>query len=97
TARGGRTRFMAMLDLGRALAGGKTAAVADGLFEGLVRTIDETSLEAWEPELALACYRAYFDCLKQLDKPNEPGLAERRAMVYRRVCRLDPVAASKQV
>jgi len=97
SARGERTRFIAGLELGRALASGKTAAVADGVFEGLVRTIDATGLEQWEPELAVSCYRAYPECLQALEKPNEPGLAERRAVVYRRLCRLDPVAASKQV
>jgi hypothetical protein len=67
------------------------------VFEGLVRMIDSSGLEQWEPELAVSCYRAYLDCLKALEKPNDTGLAERRAVVYRRLCRLDPVAASKQV
>ncbi|MGE0787598.1 MAG: type VI secretion system protein TssA [Sandaracinaceae bacterium] len=93
SATSGRARFSAKLAIAQALANGSTAPAADGIFEGLAAEIDAVGLERWEPELAAACYRGHVAVLKQLKK--DPAGADRLAVVFRRLCRVDPVGASK--
>ncbi len=93
TGRSGRARFRARLAMAQALSSGATAAAADGIYEGLEAEIDAVALERWEPELAASCYRGHLACLKQLKK--ESASPERAQAVFRRLCRVDPLAASK--
>jgi len=94
-ARSGRARFRARLAMAQALAGGQTASAADAIFDVLLEEIDAVGLERWEPELAAECYRSHLGCLKQLKKPNDPTVSQQAALVYRRLCRVDPLAALK--
>ncbi len=92
-ARSGRARFMARFTMAQTLSSGPTVTVAESLLASLLPEIDAMGLEAWEPELAADCYRAHLACLGQLDK--DPHAAERKAMVFQRLCRVDPLGATK--
>jgi hypothetical protein len=81
--------------MAQALAGGSTAAAAEGIFDALLEEIAASGIERWEPELVADCYRAHLACLKQLKKPNDQVFAQQIASVYRRLCRVDPLAAVK--
>jgi type VI secretion system protein VasJ len=94
-ARSGRARFRARLAMAQALSGGQTVAAAEGIFDALLEEIDAGGIERWEPELAAECYRSHLGCLKQLKKPNDPTVSQQTALVYRRLCRVDPLAALK--
>jgi type VI secretion system protein VasJ len=94
-ARSGRARFRAKLAMAQALATGQTAPAAEGIFSALLEEIDAVGLERWEPELAAECYRSHLGCLKQLKKPNDPTVPQQTVLVYRRLCRVDPLAALK--
>jgi len=91
-ARSGRARFAAKLAMAQTLSG-KAAPVADGIFEALGAEIEGTSLEQWDPELAADCYRSHLACLKAMKK--ESDAPDRAAVVFRRLCRVDPMAAAK--
>ncbi len=95
SARSGRARFRARLSMAQALASGATAGAAEGIFDSLLEEIEAVSLERWEPELAAECYRSHLACLKQLKKANDPTVSQQTALVYRRLCRVDPIAAVK--
>ncbi len=94
-ARSGRARFRARLAMAQALSTGQTTAAAEGVFDALLEEIDTVGLDKWEPELAAECYRGHLSCLKQLKKPNDPTISQQTALVYRRLCRVDPLAAVK--
>lgn len=94
-ARSGRARFRARLAMAQALSNGQTAAAAEAIFAVLLEEIDAVGLERWEPELAADCYRSHLSCLKQLKKPNDSTVSQQAALVYRRLCRVDPLAALK--
>ena len=46
-----------------------------------------------DPELAGECYRGWHKALTQMTKPNDTALVARTADVFRRLCRVDPLAA----
>lgn len=94
-ARSGRARFRARLAMAQALASGATASAAEAMFDVLLQDIDAMGLEAWEPELAADCLRSHLGCLKALKKPNDPQVSQQSALVYRRLCRVDPLGALK--
>lgn len=97
-ARSGRARFKARLVMAEMLSSGRTAAVAEGIFDALGTELEHLGLEEWEPELAAECYRGHFACLKGLQtkgNTNDPAVARQLALAYRRLCRVDPVGALK--
>jgi type VI secretion system ImpA/VasJ family protein len=95
SARGARARFRAKLAMAQALSSGATAPVAEGIFDGLLTEIEQCGIERWEPELAADCYRSHLACLRALKKPGDAGISQQTALVYRRLCRVDPIAAFK--
>ncbi|HJL20245.1 MAG TPA: type VI secretion system domain-containing protein, partial [Sandaracinaceae bacterium LLY-WYZ-13_1] len=94
-ARSGRARFKARLTMAQSLASGTTAATAEGIFDALGSELERLGLEAWEPELAAECYRSHLACLKAMKKEKDPIVSQQTALVYRRLCRVDPLAALK--
>lgn len=95
SARSGRARFKARLAMAQALASGNTAPAAEGIYDALLAEIDAVRLEQWEPELAAECYRGHLSCLRAMKKANDPVIAQQTALVYRRLCRVDPLGAAK--
>jgi type VI secretion system protein VasJ len=94
-SRSGRARFRARLAMAQALSSGATVGAAEAMFDVLLQEIDSAGLERWEPELAAECYRSHLACLKALKKPNDPAVSQQTALVYRRLCRVDPLGALK--
>jgi len=92
TAADERTRFRLRLGAARLCAGSTALAGARALFDGLVQDLDRLQVAQWDPALALDVLRAYYEALREPAKAN-PRLAEEAADVYRRLCRLDPLAA----
>jgi type VI secretion system protein VasJ len=91
TAADDRARFRLRLALARLCAQGSTP-VARGLLEGLTRDVDTMRLDLWEPALAAEALRAHYELLREGAKTN-PRVAEEAADVYRRLCRVDALAA----
>lgn len=88
----GRDRFHARLTMARACASGGSEAMAVALFEGLVADLDRHHLDEWEPSLASDCLAGYHQCLRSL-APRDKEMAQAAAVVYRRLCRVDPKRA----
>jgi type VI secretion system protein VasJ len=88
----GRDRFRARLIMARACASAGSDAMAVALFEGLVADLDRHGLDEWEPQLASECLVGYHQCLRSL-APRDKEMAEAAAVVYRRLCRVDPKRA----
>ena len=66
------------------------------LFEALDEEVATHHLEQWEPALAAQLLRALYRCQRRVaDRrgapPEAAGAAE---AIYRRLCRVDPVAAA---
>lgn len=89
SVRSGRERFLARTVMAEAVAPAKPA-VAMALYAGLLDEIDSQRLETWEPELASRCLSGFYGMLKAA-KGQDPEMATTAAVVYRRLCRLDPV------
>ena len=92
--RSNRARFRARLAMAQALST-SAATAAEGIFDALLAEIDAFGIDRWEPELAADCYRGHLACLRSLKKPNDPVISQQTALVYRRLCRVDPLAAVK--
>jgi type VI secretion system protein VasJ len=88
----GRDRFRARLVMARACAAAGSDAMAVALFEGLVADLDRHGLDEWEPQLASECLAGYHQCLRNL-APRDKEMAQAAAVVYRRLCRVDPKRA----
>jgi type VI secretion system protein VasJ len=88
----GRDRFRARLVMARACASAGSDALAVALFEGLVADLDRHGLDEWEPALASECLAGYHQLLKSL-VARDKEMAQAAAVVYRRLCRVDPKRA----
>lgn len=88
----GRDRFRARLAMARACAAAGSDAMAVALFEGLVADLDRHGLDEWEPALASECLAGYHQCLKSV-AARDKEMAQAAAVVYRRLCRVDPKRA----
>jgi type VI secretion system protein VasJ len=88
----GRERFRGRLAMARACASAGSSAMAVALFEGLVADLDRYSVDEWEPALASDCLAGYHQCLKAL-AATDKEMAQTAAVVYRRLCRVDPKRA----
>lgn len=87
TERSGRARFRRRTQLAHLLLAGGQEKVARSLLDHIATEIDERHLEDWEEGEALAYpLDLLLRCLSNADK-------ERRAEIYVRICRLDPVRA----
>lgn len=92
TATDERSRFRLRLAAARVCAGGNAFNGARALFAGLVEDIDQLHVAQWDPALAAEVLRAYHEALREPSKTN-PHVAEEATDVYRRLCRIDPLAA----
>lgn len=101
----GRDRFRARLAMAQACAASGAHAAADGIYTALGADIERHQLSEWEPTLAADCYAGHHAALKALlrasatpglpaPSPNNPMTAK-LAVVYGRLCAVDPVAALK--
>lgn len=88
----GRDRFRARLAMARACAAAGSEAMAVAMFEGLVADLDRHGLDDWEPQLASECLAAYHQCLRAV-AARDKEMAQAAAVVYRRLCRVDPKRA----
>lgn len=89
----GRSSFRARLAMAEIAAAARGAnSLAEGLYAALVDEADQHHLESWEPDLALQLLSGYLRCLKAFPKEDRL-MADRSRMIYRRLCRIDPVRA----
>jgi type VI secretion system protein VasJ len=93
-ARSGRARFGVRLAMARAALSAGDEQLAAGLFSALYDEIERRGLDEWEPELAADCLAGYHECLTRGDG-TRPEMAQRSALVYARLCRVDPRRALK--
>ena len=93
-ARSGRARFGVRLAMARAVLAAGDAQLASGLFSALYDEIERRGLDEWEPELAADCLAGYHECLSR-GLAKSPEMAQRSAVVYARLCRVDPRRALK--
>lgn len=87
-AASGRSRFRIRLGLASAMLAAGDPLLASGLFGTLYHDIDRLGLDDWEPGLAAECLADYHACLSRLGPSTE--MAQHRAVVYARLCRVDP-------
>jgi type VI secretion system protein VasJ len=92
TARGGRERFLARLELARLAAGAGLLAVANATYEELEREAVAHDLDRWEPQLVAGCLKGLIAAWQAAPQDPRTSAAE-VAAAYRRLCRIDPVAA----
>jgi type VI secretion system protein ImpA len=87
TERCGRQRFRRRTQLAHLLMAAGKGKVAQPLLDQLAAEIEERRLEEWEPSEAIAYpLELLMHCLTSADD-------ERRAQLYARICKLDPVRA----
>jgi type VI secretion system protein ImpA len=87
TERSGRARFRRRTQLAHLLMAAGKGKVAQPLLDQLATEIEERRLEDWEQSEAIAYpLELLMHCLTSADD-------ERRAQLYTRICRLDPVRA----
>ena len=85
TERSGRARFRRRTQLAHLLMAAGKGKVAQPILDQLSAEIEERRLEDWEESEALAYpLDLLFRCLSRSDE-------ERRAALYARICKLDPV------
>ena len=92
-ARSGRARFSIRLAMARAALAAGDEQLAAGLFSALYDEIERRGLDEWEPDLAADCLAGYHECLTR--GQFGPEMAQRSAVVYARLCRVDPRRALK--
>lgn len=88
TARG---RFIARLVMGEVAMGAGQPAIARAVHQALCDEASARGLDEWDPGLAARCLEGLLRCLRALGATNSP--TQSAAVVYDRLCRLDPVAA----
>ncbi|MDE3166394.1 MAG: type VI secretion system domain-containing protein, partial [Acidobacteriota bacterium] len=87
TERSGRARFRRRTQLAHLLMAAGKGKIAQPILDEICREIDDRRLQDWEPGEALAYpIELMLHCLS-------PAEQERRAELYARICRLDPVRA----
>jgi type VI secretion system protein ImpA len=87
TERSGRQRFRRRTQLAHLLMAAGKGKVAQPLLDEIVAEIEARRLEEWEPSEAIAYpLELLMHCLTSADD-------ERRAQLYARICKLDPVRA----
>ena len=85
--RSGRARFRRRTQLAHLLMAAGKGKVAQPLLDELFDEIEQRRLEEWEPHEAIAYpLELLWHCLTSADD-------ERRAQLYTRICKLDPVRA----
>ncbi len=87
TERSGRARFRRRTQLAHLLLAAGKGAVARPILDQIATEIEDRRLEDWEESEALAYpLDLLLQCLSRADE-------ERKAALYARICKLDPVRA----
>jgi type VI secretion system protein VasJ len=91
-----KSRFLITLEMSRTCLESNQIKMAVSYLEKLDDEIRRFSLEEWEPALSGETLQTYWFSLgKQFQeiKPPSPEIAKQIEEVYKRICRLDPMAA----
>ena len=87
SAQGGRVRFFWQFALARLCFMAKKYELARTQLETLDQTLQDSGLNAWEPDLALEVLHLLHSCCELL--PQNHAVRERKEEIYRRLCHLD--------
>ncbi|MHC8303384.1 type VI secretion system protein TssA [Pseudomonas sp. PB3P13] len=87
SAQGGRARFFWQFALARLCFMAKKYELARTQLETLDHTLQDSGLNAWEPDLALQVLHLLHSCCELL--PQNHAVRERKEEIYRRLCHLD--------
>ncbi len=87
SAHGGRVRFFWQFALARLCFMAKKYELAKTQLETLDQTLQDSGLNAWEPDLALEVLHLLHSCCELL--PQNHAVRERKEEIYRRLCHLD--------
>jgi type VI secretion system protein VasJ len=87
SAQGGRARFFWQLALARLCFTARKYELAKTQLETLDKTLQDSGIDAWEPELALEVLHLLHSCFDLL--PQDHGARQRKEAVHRRLCHLD--------
>ncbi|MBA4359147.1 MULTISPECIES: type VI secretion system protein TssA [Pseudomonas] len=87
SAQGGRVRFFWQFALARLCFMAKKYELAKTQLETLDQTLQDSGLNAWEPDLALEVLHLLHSCCELL--PQNHAVRERKEEIYRRLCHLD--------
>ena len=87
SAQGGRVRFFWQFALARLCFMAKKYELAKTQLETLDQTLQDSGLNAWEPDLALEVLHLLHSCCELL--PQNHAVRERKEGIYRRLCHLD--------
>lgn len=90
----GRARFSLRLGAAKIAFESQRPELARALHEGLDEQVRAHDLERWEPTLVAEHLSGYLKCIQAESKPPG-GLPPEAGMLYRRLVRLDPVAAAR--
>jgi type VI secretion system protein VasJ len=94
SAHGNRARFFWQLSLARLCFTARRYDLAKTQLETLDQMLEQSGLNAWEPDLALQVLHLLHSCLQQL--PHSQGVRDHKDQVYRRLCHLDLEVALEQ-
>jgi type VI secretion system protein VasJ len=94
SAHGTRARFFWQLSLARLCFTARRYELAKTQLETLDQTLEQSGLDAWEPDLALQVLQLLHSCLVLL--PLNQGVRDHKDQVYRRLCHLDLEVALEQ-
>jgi type VI secretion system protein VasJ len=94
SAHGKRARFFWQLSLARLCFTARRYELAKTQLETLDQTLEQSGLDAWEPDLALQVLQLLHSCLALL--PLNQGVRDHKDQVYRRLCHLDLEVALEQ-
>jgi len=93
-AANGQARFKSRLALAKVCLQGNLTPVARALYEGLERDVTAHKLEDWDPGLAAEALEGLLSCHKAVVKSGKP-LPPDNALLYDRLCRIEPAAAAR--
>lgn len=94
SAHGQRARFFWQLSLARLCFTARRYDLAKTQLETLDQMLEQSGLDAWEPDLVLQVLHLLHSCLQQL--PHSQGVRDHKDQVYRRLCHLDLEVALEQ-
>ncbi|MGH8464738.1 MAG: type VI secretion system domain-containing protein, partial [Pseudomonas sp.] len=86
-AHGGRARFFWQLALARLCFTAKKYELAKTQLETLDQSLQDSGLQAWEPDLVLDVLHLLHSCCELL--PQNHAVRECKEQIYRRLCHLD--------
>jgi type VI secretion system protein VasJ len=87
SAHGERARFFWQLALARLCFTARRYELAKTQLETLDQTLEDSGLDAWEPDLAVQVLELLHGCYALLS--HSEGAGDRKEQVYRRLCHLD--------